>query len=421
MRMDSLNLVDMIKGYFTGGIVNRFSTLLGESNQRTEMGINAAIPGLLARFSNTASTADGATRLASAVDNADDGILSNISSMFGKNTYSASSSLRSVLGDGGISDLTGSIGKAAGLSGSTVTTLLGFVAPVVLGVLRRLKRSQGLDASGLANLLFGQRDNIAAAMPESMRIQTDTGIREPLREVRQGSYQTAPTAPRATETYATAGREHHPRSFSWILPFALLALFGWLLWHWASRRPVRAGSESGQVAEERQPQQERMGAYALQDALIRKYSSAIQAAQQQGVQISAMTLQDRKLLIQGSAPSVEAANRFSNEIRKMNPKMDDIVVDLKINEAQSPAAKSTEAEPKTSEQAVTREKPAATEMTPESGVQTYIVKRGDTLGKISKHFYGDTSGATRIFVLNKNRLKNPNSLIVGQKLEIPAK
>ena len=405
--MDSLNLVDMIKGYFTGGIANRFSTLLGESNQRTEMGINAAIPGLLARFSNTASTADGATRLASAVDNADDGILSNISSMFGKNTYSASSSLRSVLGDGGISDLSGSIGKAAGLSGSTVTTLLGFVAPVVLGVLRRLKRSQGLDASGLANLLFGQRDNIAAALPESMRtIQADTGIREPLREVRQGSYQTAQTAPRASETYTTAGREHHPRSFSWILPFALLALFGWLLWHWASRRPVRAGNESGQVAEERYQQQERMRAFALLEALKNKYNSAIQAAQQQGVQISGMTLQDRKLLIQGSAPSVEAANRFTDEIRKMNPRMDDIVVDLKINQPQSPA--------------VTREKPAATETAP-TGVQTYIVRRGDTLAKISKHFYGDTRGVTRIFVLNKNQLKNPNALIVGQKLEIPAK
>src|SRR5262245_32709651 len=238
MRMESLNLVDMIKGYFTGGIANRFSTLLGESNQRTEMGINSAIPGLLALFSNTASTADGATRLSSAVDNADDGILSNISSMFGKNTYAASSSLRSVLGDTGISDLTGSIGKAAGLSGSTVTTLLGFVAPVVLGVLRRLKRSQGLDASGLANLLFSQRDNISAAMPESMRtIQTDAGTREPLREVRQTSYQ-------------TAGTTRPQRSFSWVLPLALLALFGFLLWHWASRRPVRAGYESSRVAEE---------------------------------------------------------------------------------------------------------------------------------------------------------------------------
>src|SRR6185503_3852223 len=113
----------------------------------------------------------------------------------------------SVIGDEGISDLTGSIGRAAGLSGSTVTTLLWFVTPVVLVVLRRVKRSQRVDASGLANLLDGQRDNIAAAMPEGMRtIQSDTGMREPLREVRQGSYQTA----------TAAGREHHARSFSWV-------------------------------------------------------------------------------------------------------------------------------------------------------------------------------------------------------------
>jgi LysM repeat protein len=397
--MDSLNLVDMIKGYFSGPISNRFSTLLGESSQRTEMGINAAIPGLLSRFSNTASTADGATRLASAVDNADEGILSNISSMFGKNTYSASSSLRSVLGDGGISDLSGSIGRAAGLSGNTVTTLLGFVAPVVFGVLRRLKRSQGLDASGLANLLFSQRDNIADAMPESMRtIQTDTGIREPLREVRQGSYQTAQASRDAGDTYATAGREHRPSSFGWVLPLALLALLAAVFWNWASRRSVRAGYESGTVTQER--------TFASLEALKNKYNSALQIAKQQGVQISAMAMHNGKLLIQGTAPSTAAANRFNDEIVRINPKMDDIVVDLKINQSQSPAA---------------REKPAVPAISQESGAQTYIVKRGDTLTKISKHFYGNTNGSMRIFNVNKSQLKNPNALTPGQQLEIPAK
>jgi LysM repeat protein len=198
---------------------------------------------------------------------------------------------------------------------------------------------------------------------------------------------------------------------------ALLGLFGWLIWHWASRRPVRAGFETGQVAEERHQQQERLRTYALLEALKNKYNSAINIARQQGVQISGMALQDRKLLIQGSAPSVEAANRFSDEIRKLNPKMDDIVVDLKINEASKPAAK---VEPKTTEKAITREKPAATDMAP-SAVHTYIVKRGDTLGKISKHFYGDTRGVTRIFTVNRGQLKNPNALVIGQKLEIPAK
>ena len=400
--MESLNLVDMIKGYFSGGIGNRLSTLLGESNQKTELGINAAIPALLARFSNIASTSDGATRLASAVDNADEGILSNISSMFGKNTFSASSSLRSVLGDGGISDLSSVIGRTAGLSGSTVTTLLGLVGPIALGVLRRLKRTQGLDASGLANLLFSQRNNIADAMPESMRtFETDTTIREPLREVRQGSSRAT-----GTDTYANAPTQRRASSFGWVLPLALLALLAALFWNWASRRSVRAGNESRQVAQER--------TFASLDALLNKYRSAILIARQQGVQISEMSVQGGKLMIQGTAPSVDAANRFNQEIVRINPNMDDIAVNLKVNEAQSPTAKSTE-------DAISREKPAATNVAPISGAETYIVKRGDTLAKISKHFYGNTNGAMRIFTVNKTRLKNPNALVVGQQLEIPAK
>jgi len=366
---------------------------LGESNQKTELGINAAIPALLGRFTNLASTSDGATRLGFAVDNADEGILSNISSMFGKNTYSASSSLRSVLGDGGISDLSSNIGRTAGLSSSTVTTLLGLVAPVVLGVLRRLKRTQGLDTSGLANLLFSQRDNIEDAMPESMRaVETDTGIREPIRDFRQ----------------ANAPREHRASSFGWVIPLALLALLAGLFWHWASRRSVRAGNESAQITEQR--------SFASLDALMNKYRSAIQIARQQGVQISAMTVQGGKLMIQGSAPSVDAANRFNQEIVRINPNMDDIAVNLKVNEAQaqSPTTKSTD-------EAVSREKPAATNIAPISGSQTYIVKRGDTLAKISKQFYGNTNGVTRIFTLNKTQLKNPNALVVGQHLEIPGK
>jgi nucleoid-associated protein YgaU len=47
------------------------------------------------------------------------------------------------------------------------------------------------------------------------------------------------------------------------------------------------------------------------------------------------------------------------------------------------------------------------------------VKKGDTLSKIAKAIYGDPSLYTKIFEANKDQLKNPDLIQVGQKLRIP--
>ncbi len=47
------------------------------------------------------------------------------------------------------------------------------------------------------------------------------------------------------------------------------------------------------------------------------------------------------------------------------------------------------------------------------------VVSGDTLGKISKQYYGKSSLYMRIFDANKPMLKNPDKIYVGQMLRIP--
>jgi nucleoid-associated protein YgaU len=51
--------------------------------------------------------------------------------------------------------------------------------------------------------------------------------------------------------------------------------------------------------------------------------------------------------------------------------------------------------------------------------QTHVVVSGDTLGKIAKKYYGDASLYMTIFDANKDVLKDPNKISVGQKLKIP--
>jgi uncharacterized protein YidB (DUF937 family) len=54
-----------------------------------------------------------------------------------------------------------------------------------------------------------------------------------------------------------------------------------------------------------------------------------------------------------------------------------------------------------------------------SDVRTYTVVSGDTLSKISKHFYNDANQWQRIFEANRDILKNPDRIFPGQTLRIP--
>jgi len=53
--------------------------------------------------------------------------------------------------------------------------------------------------------------------------------------------------------------------------------------------------------------------------------------------------------------------------------------------------------------------------------QFYTVKKGDTLSKISKEFYGDANEYQKIFEANKPMLTHPDKIYPGQSLRIPPK
>ena len=52
---------------------------------------------------------------------------------------------------------------------------------------------------------------------------------------------------------------------------------------------------------------------------------------------------------------------------------------------------------------------------------TYTVQKGDTLSKISKEFYGDANQYMKIFEANRDQLKDPDKIQIGQVLKIPGK
>ena len=51
--------------------------------------------------------------------------------------------------------------------------------------------------------------------------------------------------------------------------------------------------------------------------------------------------------------------------------------------------------------------------------QQYIVKGGDTLARLSEHFYNSADKWQKIYEANRDTVKNPNYIYVGQRLTIP--
>jgi nucleoid-associated protein YgaU len=51
--------------------------------------------------------------------------------------------------------------------------------------------------------------------------------------------------------------------------------------------------------------------------------------------------------------------------------------------------------------------------------QFHVVEKGETLSKIAEQYYGDKMLYPKIFEANRDTLKDPNKIQVGQKLRIP--
>ncbi len=58
--------------------------------------------------------------------------------------------------------------------------------------------------------------------------------------------------------------------------------------------------------------------------------------------------------------------------------------------------------------------------TPVTEAQQYIVRPGDTLSRLADRFYNAVSKWERIYEANRDTVRNPNYIFVGQKLIIPA-
>ena len=132
-----------------------------------------------------------------------------------------------------------------------------------------------------------------------------------------------------------------------------------------------------------------------------KYQSVLNTIEREDVRLANLHVEGDKLFIKGSAPSEDVKNRVWEQIKLVDANNShDLTADITVDAARAAAA-------------------AAGGGAGEGG-QRYTVKPGDTLSKISKQFYGDANEYMRIFYANKDKLKDPDKIQVGQELNVPS-
>ena len=144
--------------------------------------------------------------------------------------------------------------------------------------------------------------------------------------------------------------------------------------------------------------EQQQGAQQRFNELKQKYQSVLNLADQEHIQFQNLHIQDNKLYIKGIAPSEEVKNKFWDQIKLVNPNTDDVTADISVDSSRSVGAAAGGGQ---------------------GSGETYTIKAGDNLSKISKQFYGDANEYMRIFYANRDKLKDPDKIQVGQQLIIP--
>jgi len=115
-----------------------------------------------------------------------------------------------------------------------------------------------------------------------------------------------------------------------------------------------------------------------------KYQPVLDTIQREGAELQTLNLDGNQLFLKATAVSEASKNRIWDSIKAVDPNFADLKHDIEVRQGQ----------------------------------QTYTVRPGDTLSKISKYFYGDANRYPQI--AKANHLDNPDQIKPGQQLLIPA-
>lgn len=175
------SLLEELESQFDDRAIGQISQQLGVDSKTAASSVQAALPMLMGALSHQGSSAKGASGLLEMLDRDGDGsIMDDVLGYLTKGGASAAAPSRANAGAsagagggglldvffGGRSDAVAkTLGASTGMNSGSAMKLLAMLAPVVMGMMAKQKKQQGLDLGGLTKALAGEKNNIEARMP----------------------------------------------------------------------------------------------------------------------------------------------------------------------------------------------------------------------------------------------------------------
>jgi hypothetical protein len=232
----SINLLDMVKSAVVGQVADQIGSAVGLDKSKTSAAVNAVLPALLGGMAKKASTPAGASDLIKALQDNDNSILDNLAGAFAPAKQASmldyGMKLLPMLLGGSQSTIISLIAKMFGFGDKGASSLLGMLAPVVMSVVGKQVKSQGLDAGGLSSLLSGQTNFLNAALPSELKnVMGFADLGGTNRPVGTTTQRTTAT----TTTSHSAPEAGNPLKF--LLPLLLLGALGYAGYQFLKPKP----------------------------------------------------------------------------------------------------------------------------------------------------------------------------------------
>ncbi len=166
------NLLDSIKSYLTPDLIAQAASHLGENESGVMKAAAGFAPTILAGILQKSGDANAMGSIFNQLsDSRNAGFLDNLGSLVvgGNLAHNdpkdiAGRLMGSLFGNK-VQGILNGISEFAGIKSSSASSLMGLVGPLVMGVLGKKISSEGLNVSGLANLLKGEQSSIMGALP----------------------------------------------------------------------------------------------------------------------------------------------------------------------------------------------------------------------------------------------------------------
>jgi len=157
-NLTTMSLVEQLAGQLSGPALEALAGQLGADQQTTSSAITAALPMIVGAMAKNASTEQGASALAGALERDHDGsILDNLGGFLGSTDNGAGAAILGHVFGGKQGAVEQGVSQMSGMDSGMVSVLLQNLAPIVMGQLGRQQRQGGMDAGSIAGMLINER------------------------------------------------------------------------------------------------------------------------------------------------------------------------------------------------------------------------------------------------------------------------